>query len=72
MLWQDYSFKIGCLNAVHNITRQERQARFDEITSQYEQIVKLITSQRDAELQSLDIQIQKEKEKFKPPVPFQN
>ena len=58
MLWRDYSFKIGCLNAVHNITRQERQARFDEITSQYEQIVKLITSQRDAELQAIEISTQ--------------
>ena len=65
MLQRDYSFKINCLNAVHNITRQERQARFDEITQQYEQMADSIASKADSELQMLDTQMKKEKERLR-------
>jgi len=64
MLRNEYLFKLGCLNHIHNITRQERQARRDEINKEYDTIINLINSEIDSTLETFKTQIQKEKERL--------
>ena len=65
MLQLEYLFKLNCLNTIHNITRQERQACFAEITAQYETMIDWINSKMDAELQTLESRTQTELNKLR-------